>query len=464
MSKIVVETIPQRTKLEHWVLLILMGTVSFGCSFVYDLPQALQTQFQSKPLDLDYSEFDLLYSVYSIPNVILPIIGGLLTKMLGVKLGIIIFSFLSLQGQVVFTLGVFWKDYRSMILGRVIYSLGAENLYIAQLAMAVQLFSKQELTFVLGWNNSVTYFANVINGLFTPYLYYYTRKLWVPCLFGAVLCVISLVCAYLIVYAHKEPEIPKKVPEPETGNHLIEFKNQFLRDIRKVSTLFWGLLFYYMITFPGFKAFTTNMNDQVHKRFGFSNIAAGQLGLLYYLQLIIISPLVGTLTDTHGKRLLWLTISGTTALLGHMLFAWLRTQANQGFIVIVPLLLLGSADAIFETTSWSCLCIALGEELTEMGFGVATAGMNAMTVFVLVLLGKIGDDSRQINFGYFYSELFLEGLAGVSLIILLIVAVLDYRSGAKLDRNYADEGIEIRDMPKQGDAEDDGEYLTADSD
>lgn len=462
MSKVLVLTTPQRTPYQYWLLLLLMGTVTLGCSFVYDVPQALQTQFQSKPMNLDYFEFDLLYSVYSIPNVILPIVGGCLLKILGVRLGIIIFAFLVLQGQVVFSLGVFWKDYYSMIIGRVIYALGAESLYIAQLALAVQLFSKQELTFVLGWNNSVTYLANVINSLFTPGIYLYTQKLWAPCIFGAILCVISLVCGFLIINFEKEPE--KKEPV-DTVNPLITLKKQFTKDLRKVSTLFWGLLFYYMVTFPGFKAFTSNMNDQVHKRFGFSNIAAGQLGLLYYLQLIIVSPIVGTLTDTHGKRLLWLTISGTTALLGHVLFAWLRTQASQGFIVIIPLFLLGAADAIFETTSWSCLCIALGEELTEMGFGIATAGMNAMTVAVLVLLGKIGDDSRQINFGYFYSELFLEGLAGISLVVLLIVAVLDFKNGAKLDRNYADDvGIEIKDMPKQVASDDDGEYLTNNSD
>lgn len=423
----------ERTRSEYWWIMFLMGTVSVGSSFVYDVPQALQTQLQSAPMNLDYFKFNMIYSVYSIPNMVLPLIGGCLTKLLGVRLGIIIFAFLVLQGQMIFSLGVYWQDYLYMIIGRVIYALGAESLYIAQLAMAVQYFSKKELTFVLGWNNSLTYLANVINGLVTPVIYEYTQTLWAPCIFGTFLCVISLICGLAIREADKKHHQRAVI---ETEHPFVNFRKQFCNNLKSVSILFWGLLIYYIVTFPAFKAFTSNMNDLVHKRFGFSNVAAGQLGLLYYMQLIVISPLVGSITDKYGKRMQWLFGSGIIALAGHFLFAALKTEANNGYIVVLPLILLGTADSVFETTSWSCLCISLGEEMTEMGFGLATSGMNAITVLALMLVGKISDNTKEINFGYFYSEMFLETIAVLSLITLAIVAIIDYTSGSQLSKVY----------------------------
>lgn len=418
------------SKFQYWKLLILMGTLTLGGSFVYDVPQALQTQFQSPPLSLDYLKFDLLYSTYSIPNIILPLIGGCLIKVFGVRSSIIIFASLVLQGHVVFCLGVIWKDYTSMIIGRVIYALGGESLYVAQLALAVQSFSKRELTFVLGWNNSITYLANVINGLVTPSIYQYTGKLWAPCLFGAFLCVLSLLCGFALGNSEKQKE---KQASGGVGHLVKDFKTQFVKGVKGVSSpLFWGLLLFYVFSLPGFKAFTTNMNDQIHKRFGFNNIAAGRLGLLFYMQLIVVAPLIGILTDKTGKRLQWLVVSCAVTIVGHLLFAYLKTETHDGYIVILPLILLGAADAVFETTTWSCLCLVLGEELADIGFGIATACMNAITVIVLVVMSILEDNSKRIKFGYYYSELFLEGIAIFSIILLLVVAIIDRKNGNRL--------------------------------
>ena len=341
---------PQRedSLFQKWLHLVLMGTVSLGCSFVYDIPQALQVQFQNTPLNLDYFKFDMLYSVYSIPNIILPLLGGCFTKIVGGRLALIIFAYLVLQGQMIFGFGVYWEDYTCMILGRVIYAVGAENLYLSQLTMAVQSSSSRELTFVIGWNNSITYLANVINGLATPLIYQYTQKNWAPSVFGAILCSTSLLCAVAISCLQRNKN-STFITEPTSP--VRRFSSEISQDFRKLPPIFWALAVYYIFTFPDFKAFTDNMNDQVHKRFGFNYIKAAQLGLLYYMQLIIVSPLLGILIDKYGKRWYWLVTSAILAVASHLLFSLLKTRVDEGYIVVLPLILLGTAHAIFETTS-----------------------------------------------------------------------------------------------------------------
>lgn len=51
------------------------------------------------------NDFNLLYSVYSWPNVILPFFGGYISDKLGVRLMGVVFMFLILIGQLIVALG-----------------------------------------------------------------------------------------------------------------------------------------------------------------------------------------------------------------------------------------------------------------------------------------------------------------------------------------------------------------------
>jgi MFS family permease len=50
--------------------------------------------------------FSLLYSIYSLPNILLPLISGLLIDMYGDQIMTLIFSFLILAGWIFFSLGL----------------------------------------------------------------------------------------------------------------------------------------------------------------------------------------------------------------------------------------------------------------------------------------------------------------------------------------------------------------------
>ena len=70
----------------------------------------------------------MFYSVYSFPNIVLPILGGYLVDMIGVRTGNFFFTLLVLIGQGVFAFGVMIKSYPIALLGRGIFGLGGESL------------------------------------------------------------------------------------------------------------------------------------------------------------------------------------------------------------------------------------------------------------------------------------------------------------------------------------------------
>lgn len=49
-------------------------------------------------MDLNNLQFNMLYSIYSLPNIILPFFGGMLIDKMGVRFSIIVFSSIIILG------------------------------------------------------------------------------------------------------------------------------------------------------------------------------------------------------------------------------------------------------------------------------------------------------------------------------------------------------------------------------
>ena len=73
-------------------------------------------------MNIDTTKFQLLYSLYSWPNVVLSVFGGfLLDRVFGIRLGTVIFSAFICIGQLVFALGAFFNNFIAMAAGRFIF-------------------------------------------------------------------------------------------------------------------------------------------------------------------------------------------------------------------------------------------------------------------------------------------------------------------------------------------------------
>jgi hypothetical protein len=86
-------------KLYRYFGLIFIASLTFGPYFCYVLPGALEKEIE-RDLKITTSQFTVFTSLYSWPNVILCFFGGyLIDKVLGIRLGAIIFSCLITCGQ-----------------------------------------------------------------------------------------------------------------------------------------------------------------------------------------------------------------------------------------------------------------------------------------------------------------------------------------------------------------------------
>jgi len=190
------------TRPERWLILFLSCLLMSGSYYCYDNPAALINQLQSRfrgtvvAANFDY-DFQLLYSVYSLPNIALPLLGGVLVDRAGVRFSLLLFSTLITLGQCLFAAGGSAASMELMLIGRALFGLGGESLAVAQSALVTQWFRGKELAMALGVNLSVARLGSVVNNTLSPWAaarYGVDGALWV----GAAACVVSSACAVAI--------------------------------------------------------------------------------------------------------------------------------------------------------------------------------------------------------------------------------------------------------------------------
>lgn len=191
-----------------------------GSYYCFDIPAALKTQiddFMGDPAEYE-TYFSLLYTLYSVPNVILPFFAGYFVDKVGVRLSMLIFASLVGAGQVIFSFGLLLESWPVMFLGRFVFGLGGENLVVANSALLADWFKGQELAFAFGINLSIARLGSVFNNLLSPAL---TNSLGLvfACWFGAFLCGLSILCVVVTIPIDKAFDIKlEKLRKPLLEN------------------------------------------------------------------------------------------------------------------------------------------------------------------------------------------------------------------------------------------------------
>lgn len=221
-----------------------------GSYYSYDIPAALNTQLdeyfgKESNYEIYYS---LLYTLYSIPNIVLPFFGGYFVDRLGVRLCLLVFASLITTGQIIFAFGVSIKSWPVMFLGRIVFGFGGESLGVGNSALLSQWFMGKELAFAFGLNLSVARLGSVFNNLLSPVLASGVGlqfAVW----FGAILCGGSVLAVITLSTIDKAFEasgtahaLLSEEDDEEGAKESKEEEKTSLYDVLKFPQAFWLLV------------------------------------------------------------------------------------------------------------------------------------------------------------------------------------------------------------------------------
>ncbi|OQS05172.1 Major Facilitator Superfamily (MFS) [Thraustotheca clavata] len=238
----------------RWLVLVLSCTLMIGNYYCFDNPAALKSQLQQHFSDgkipAEHFEFlfNMLYTLYSIPNIVLPFFGGFLVDRLGARLCLMIFALAITLGQIVFAFGCSVSQFNVMLLGRVLFGLGGESLGVAQSTLVASWFKNKELALALGINLSIARLGSVFNNELSPVIaahYNVSSALWM----GVVMCGVSLIATLIVIPIDKRAEAAIARSKSFAASKASASSNFSFRDFREFRPIFWLLAIACMVVY-----------------------------------------------------------------------------------------------------------------------------------------------------------------------------------------------------------------------
>jgi len=425
-------TSSMKTSWVRWVILALASIINFALNYSSNNPQALQPSIQAV-FGIEDAKFNLLYSVYSTPNIILPLLGGLLADYIGVRFAVNLFGFLVFIGQGVFTLGAYYENFELMVLGRFVFGLGGESLTVTQLPLIAKWFNGEELAFAYGFAKSAVRFGKAANSFFTPKIYLWTNSLSAPLFTGLVVSLISLISGLVFCQFDKKAD-SQEVLSSNKANPSPKKKIDW-KDFKSFPKIFYLMLISYACMFAAFTGVSNPLNKLFVTRFGFDENFAGNLVMLYYVISAIAGPLVGFIVEKYGRETQLMLLITLTLFFTNLSFAFLEdgSPQNPNYQVMFPLIGVTVFSSFYTILFWAGVAAIIDKRKIGLGTGMITCVSNLSQTILPLLLGAIHDSTIEVHFGYFWTFIALCGVVGIGFVLNYMIHREDKKNKRKVN-------------------------------
>ena len=142
---------PPPPALFRWVVLVVISLAMFGNYYVYDAISPIADLLRDQ-LGFSDSRIGTLNAIYSFPNIIMVLIGGIIIDRIGVKKGTLLFGALCFIGAAITAAT---GEFAIMAAGRLIFGIGAESLIVSVTVGIARWFKGRELSFAFGVNLTI---------------------------------------------------------------------------------------------------------------------------------------------------------------------------------------------------------------------------------------------------------------------------------------------------------------------
>ncbi|RMF74243.1 MAG: MFS transporter [Acidobacteria bacterium] len=387
----------------RWAVLLLVSLVMGANYYAYDALSSIKALLQSE-LGITSEQYGVIVSFYSVPNtfLLMTVFGGIILDRIGIRRTGLLFNLCCALGVIVTAYGAsdtfraggplhglfgsfltaYSPELKMMILGRLLFGLGAETSIVVINKTMARWFRERELAFAFAVNLAVARLGTALALQASPRLIHAPWG-WTTAIWAAAL-LMSLGFLAFVVYV----VIDRWLTGDEMQRGLLAEDERFrLTDIRDLLTnrafLYISALCvtFYSAIFP-FQAFCP---DLLHHKFGLSLEASGDLTSLIVWATILFTPLFGFVVDRVGRRATLMMLGSGILLVSHTLLA-LTTIPPW-----LPIFALGIALSLVPAAMWPGVALVVSERRLGTAYGVMTSIQNLGMFAFPILAGRITD-------------------------------------------------------------------------
>jgi MFS family permease len=394
---------PEPHALLRWSILLLISLAMFGNYYIYDSISPL-ADLLVKQLHFTDSDIGLLQGIYSFPNIIMVLIGGIIIDRIGTRISVVIFTLLIMTGALVTALS---SQLFFMAAGRLIFGMGAESMIVAITTIIARWFKGKELSFAFGLNLTVARLGSFL-ALNSPTWGKSLYQHWqTPLLITIGAGVFALVT--IIIYFFLDIYGAKKYALPEEGKQdKIVFKEIF-----SFHKSFWYItalcVTFYSAMFP-FQTFAIKFFQDAH---GTSREVGGNLSSMLTLAAMFFTPLFGLMADKIGKRSLLMMFGSLLIIPVYLMMAYKFGRPdvmspsdfiniNINFVdihaaipiyLLLPMSIMGIAFSLVPAVMWPSVAIIIDSNKLGTAYGLMTMIQNIGLFGFNLLIGFANDFS-----------------------------------------------------------------------
>jgi MFS family permease len=344
----------------RWTVLVFISLAMFGNYYVYDAVSPIADLLKSQ-LGFSDKNIGTLNAIYSFPNIIMVLIGGVIIDRIGVKRATMLFGVLCWFGAVI---TVATSDFYAMAAGRLVFGLGAESLIVSVTTALAKWFKGKELSFAFGVNLTIARLGSYL-ALRSPSWAQFAYDEWrLPLLIAVgfgTFCIIGPV-----IYWSMENSAGKRFQLGKAGEtDKVSFSELF-----GLGRSYWYVVLlcvtFYSAIFP-FQTFAIKFFQEAH---GTTREHAGELSALITLFSMICTPMFGYLVDRVAKRSLFMMFGSLLLVPVYLMMAYADLS------LWVPMAMMGIAFSLVPAVMWPSVAYIVKENRLGTAYGLMTAIQN----------------------------------------------------------------------------------------
>jgi len=276
-----------------WLVFALLAAAGFGNFYVYDSIGPVADLLQRQRSFSD-TQIGMLNAIYSLPNVVLLLVGGLLVDRFGAARIAVVTAAVCLAGSV---LTAFGPDFSSMAAGRLLFGIGSETLNIALTVAIVDYFAGGNLAFAMGLSLAISRAGSFSADMSPAWFAGAYAQGWQPPMFIAMLLAaasLAAVCGYWW--------IDRRRSRGKTAQSASTRRGFALPDLRGFGNAYWLLLVLCVLWYAVIVAFRSTFSIKYFQHaHGLDLAMAGAMNSYVFLAAMFATPAFGWLCDKTGR-------------------------------------------------------------------------------------------------------------------------------------------------------------------
>lgn len=363
-----------------WLVFVLVTAASYGSFYVYDSIGPI-ADLLHRQRDFSDTQIGMLNAIYSLPNVVLVLVGGVLVDRFGSARVMLWTTTVCLAGA---ALTAFSPGFTGMAAGRLLFGIGAETFSISTLAAIAQYFTGRNLALAMGLNLAISRAGSFSADMSPSWFAHAYAQGWQPPLVIATLfAATSFAAAAVYWWIDRRVRDKAATAEPTASQRFM------FRDLLRFGTAYWFLLVLCVLWYAVILAFRSTFSIKYFQHaHGLSLATAGAMNSYVFLAAIFATPAFGWLCDRIGRYAPMLAFGAL------LLPVSIAIMAVTHWSLWVATVLIGVSFSLVPAVMWPLTSKLVSPARFGTALGLMWVVQNAGIAGANLMAGWLNDNAR----------------------------------------------------------------------